>query len=252
MVTGPELTGANYGAGVGGGGLITSSTPLPAGGQFGPLKGGYVPGVSTRTEATEAQLTAQYGAMTDIVRKALAQKLKSAGYKVPVTGRYNATVREAFLGASRDFSSEISMLQANDPQRLNTGKFDLDTYLADLAFTRSGTGTGDEVPKPYIQERQSTKASIRKGATAAAEVLLGRGLSEDQFNEIYKKAIEREKSMPVVTKYAKAKGGGIKATTTGGADTEEFLYQEIAKTDEAKQNKIFGLYDAFKSAIGVK
>jgi hypothetical protein len=252
-MSGLGLTGANYGAGTGGaGGLITSSTPMPAGGQFGPLKGGYKPGVSTRTEASEAQLTAQYGAMPDIVRKATAQKLKSAGYKVPVTGRYNATVREAFLDASRRFSDEINTLIRNDPQRLNTGKFDLDTYLADLAFTRAGTGTGDEVPKPYIQERQSTKASIRKGATAAAQVLLGRGLSEEQFNEIYKKAIEREKAMPVVTKYAKTKSGATKATTTGGADTEEFLYQQIAKTDEAKQNKIFGLYDAFKTAIGVK
>jgi len=243
------LTGANYGAGTGGGGLITSSTP-GTGARI-PTPGGLaVP--STRTEASEAKLIAQYGSMTDILRKALAQQLKSAGYKVPVTGKYNSTVREAFLDASRNLSSEISMLQANDPQRLATTKFDLSSYLKDVAGTRAGIGTGDEIPKPYIQERQSTKASIRKGATAAAEVLLGRGLSEEQLNEIYKKAVEREKSMPVVTKYARAKGGGVKATTTGGADTEEFLYQEIAKTDEAKQNKIFGLYDAFKTAIGVK
>jgi hypothetical protein len=243
------LTGANYGAGTGGGGLITSSTP-GTGARI-PTPGGLaVP--STRTEASEAKLIAQYGSMTDILRKALAQQLKSAGYKVPVTGKYNSTVREAFLDASRNLSSEISMLQANDPQRLATTKFDLSSYLKDVAGTRAGMGTGDEIPKPYIQERQSTKASIRKGATAAAEVLLGRGLSEEQLNEIYKKAVEREKSMPVVTKYARAKGGGVKATTTGGADTEEFLYQEIAKTDEAKQNKIFGLYDAFKTAIGVK
>jgi hypothetical protein len=247
-MSGLGLTGANYGAGTGGGGLITSSTPGT--GYKVPTPTGFsVP--STRTEATEANLIANYGAMTDILRKALAQQLKSAGYKVPVTGKYNPTVREAFLDASRNFSSEISMLQANDPARLNTAKFDLTTYLADLASTRSGTGTGSKVPEPYVQERISTKASIRKGATAAAQVLLGRGLSEEQLTEIYKKAIAREKSMPVVTKYAKAEGGGIKATTTGGADTEEFLYQQLAKTDEAKQNKVFGLYDAFKSAIGV-
>jgi len=249
-MSGLGLTGANYGAGTGStGGLITSSTPgsgpqIPGAGGFG------VP--STRTEATEAKLISQYGALKEIERKALAQKLKSAGYKVPVTGRYNATVREAFLDASRNFSAELRTLLNNDPQRLNTGKFDLSSYLEDLAFTRAGMRTGDEVPKPYIQERQSTKAAIRKGATAAAEVLLGRGLSEEQFNEIYKKAVEREKAMPVVTKYSKTKSGATKATTTGGADTEEFLYQEIAKTDEAKQNKIFGLYDAFKTAIGVK
>jgi hypothetical protein len=248
-MSGLGLTGANYGAGTGGGGLITSSTP-GTGAKIPAPSGFIVP--STRTEATEAKLIANYGAMTEILRKSLAQQLKSAGYKVPITGKYNTSVREAFLDASRNFSAEISMLQANDPQRLATAKFDLSSYLKDIAGTRAGMETGSKTPDPYIQERQSTKASIRKGATAAAEVLLGRGLSEEQFNEIYKKAVQREKSMPVVTKYAKAKGGGIKATTTGGADTEEFLYQEIAKTDEAKQNKIFGLYDAFKSAIGVK
>jgi hypothetical protein len=75
-MAGPILTGANYGGGTGGGGLITSSTPgtgpaIPGAAGFG------VP--STRTEATEAKLTANYGAMTEILRKALAQKLKSAG-----------------------------------------------------------------------------------------------------------------------------------------------------------------------------
>jgi hypothetical protein len=243
------LTSPNYVAGTGGGGLITSSTPgsgprIPGVGGFGVQPGG--------TRATEAQLTKNYGAMTDIVRKALAQKLKSAGYKVPVTGRYNAAVREAFLDASRNFSDEMTTLLTNDPQRLNTGKFDLDSYLADLAFTRSGTGTGDGVPKPYTQKRVSTKTEIRKVANEVARDLIGRGLSEEQFDKYYKAATEREKAMPVKTTYKKAKDGGIEATTTGGADTGEFLYQQIAKTDEAKQNKIFGLYDAFKTAIGVK
>jgi hypothetical protein len=190
--------------------------------------------------------------MTEILRKSLAQQLKSAGYKVPVTGKYNATVREAFLDASRNFSSEISLLQANDPQRLATGKFDLTSYLKDIADTRAGMGTGDEVPKPYTQKRVSTKTEIRKVANEVAQDLIGRGLSEEQFEKYYKAATEREKAMPVKTTYKKAKGGGIEATTTGGADTGEFLYQQIAKTDEAKQNKIFGLYDAFKTAIGVK
>ena len=248
-MSGLGLTGANYGAGTGGGGLITSSTPgtgpaIPGAGGFG------VPG--TDTKATEAKLIANYGAMTEIFRKSLAQQLKSAGYKVPVTGKYNATVREAFLDASRNFSSEISMLQANDPQRLNTQKFDLSTYLKDLAGTRAGMATVDKIPEPYTQKRISTKTEIRKVANEIARDLVGRGLSEEQFEKYYKAATEREKAMPVKTTYKKAKGGGVEATTTGGADTGEFLFQQIAKTDEAKQNKIFSLYDAFKTAIGVK
>lgn len=243
------LTGANYGGGTGGGGLITSSTPgtgpaIPGAGGFG------VP--STRTEATEAKLIANYGAMTDILRKSLAQQLKSAGYKVPITGKYNSTVREAFLDASRNFSSEISMLQANDPQRLSTGKFDLSTYLKDLAGTRAGMETGSKTPEPYVQKRISTKTQIRDVANEIARDLIGRGLSEEQFNKYYKLATEREKTMPTKTTYKKLKGGGTEATTTGGPDTKEFLYQQIAGTDEAKQNKIFSFYDAFKTAIGVK
>jgi hypothetical protein len=248
-MAGEQLTGANYGAGTAGGGLITSSTP-GTGAKIPAPSGFIVP--STRTEATEAKLIAQYGAMTEILRKALAQQLKSAGYKVPVTGKYNTNVREAFLDASRNLSSEISTLQANDPQRLATAKYDLTSYLKDIAGTRAGMATGDKVPEPYIQKRVSTKTEIRKVANEVARDLIGRGLSEEQFEKYYKAAIEREKAMPVKTTYKKAKGGGVEATTTGGADTGEFLFQQIAKTDEAKQNKIFGLYDAFKSAIGVQ
>ena len=248
-MSGLGLTGANYGAGTGGGGLITSSTP-GTGAKIPAPSGFIVP--STRTEATEAKLIANYGAMTEILRKSLAQQLKSAGYKVPITGKYNTSVREAFLDASRNFSAEISMLQANDPQRLATTKFDLTSYLKDIAGTRAGMETGSKTPEPYIQKRVSTKTEIRKVVNEVARDLLGRGISEEQFERYYKAATEREKAMPVKTTYKKAKGGGIEATTTGGPDTGDFLYQQIAKTDEAKQNKIFGLYDAFKSAIGVQ
>jgi hypothetical protein len=247
-MSGLGLTGANYGAGTGGGGLITSSTP-GTGAKIPAPSGFIVP--STRTEATEAKLIANYGAMTEILRKSLAQQLKSAGYKVPITGKYNTSVREAFLDASRNFSAEISMLQANDPQRLATTKFDLTSYLKDIAGTRAGMETGSKTPEPYIQKRVSTKTEIRKVVNEVARDLLGRGISEEQFERYYKAATEREKAMPVKTTYKKAKGGGIEATTTGGPDTGDFLYQQIAKTDEAKQNKIFSFYDAFKSAIGV-
>jgi hypothetical protein len=39
--------------------------------------------------------------------------------------------------------------------------------------------------------------------------------------------------------------------TTGGLDEGQFLIQEIAGTDEAKANKVFNYYNAFKNALGV-
>jgi hypothetical protein len=59
----------------------------------------------------------------------------------------------------------------------------------------------------------------------------------------------RQKAKPQVTTYS---GGSTNAITqTGGPDVEEFLFQKIAGTDEAKSRKVFGFYDIFKQALGV-
>ena len=245
-MAGQDLTGANYGAGIGGGGLITSSTPgtgpaVPGAGGFG------VP--SSRTEATEADLIANYGAMSEILRKSLAQQLKSAGYKIPVTGKYNATVREAFLDASRNFSSEISMLQANDPQRLNTQKFDITSYLKDVADTRAGMGSkGPSIRKDI---RISDETTARTLINAVLQDALGRGATKEEL-EKYTSALQKaQKASPTVTTYSTV-GDVTSATTAGGINEEQFLIQQIAGTDEAKANKVFGYYDAFKNALGVR
>jgi hypothetical protein len=246
-MSGQGLTGANYGAGTGVGGLITSSTPgtgpaVPGMGGFG------VP--SARTEATEADLIANYGSMSEILRKSLAQQLKSAGYKVPVTGNYNTTVREAFLDASRNLSSEISMLQANDPQRLNTQKFDITSYLKDIADTRTGMG-GDGGPKVRKDIRISDASTARTLINAVLQDALGRGATKEEL-EKYTSALQKaQKASPTVTTYSTV-GDVQTSTTTPGLNEEQFLIQQIAGTDEAKANKVFGYYDAFKNALGVR
>jgi len=244
-MSGLGLTGANYGAGTGGGGLITSSTPGT--GPAIPLKSGIgVP--SSRTEATEAKLIANYGAMSNILRKSLSQQLKSAGYKVPVTGNYNATVREAFLDASRNLSSEISMLQANDPQRLNTQKIDLTSYLKDIAYTRTGMdSTGGK--SATVQTKISTPLEGRELINRVFEDILGRGATKAEFDKYFTQVTKRQKAMPITTTYS----GGAKnvVNQTSGPDVEEFLFQKIAGTDEAKSRKVFGFYDIFKQALGV-
>ena len=245
-MAGQDLTGANYGAGIGGGGLITSSTPgtgpaVPGMGGFG------VP--SSRTEATEADLIANYGAMSEILRKSLAQQLKSAGYKIPVTGKYNATVREAFLDASRNFSSEISMLQANDPQRLNTQKFDITSYLKDVADTKAGMGSkGPSIRKDIRIDNETTARTL---INTVLQDALGRGATKEEL-EKYTSALQKaQKASPTVTTYSTA-GDVQTSTTTPGLDAQQFLIQQIAGTDEAKANKVFGYYDAFKNALGVR
>jgi len=57
------------------------------------------------------------------------------------------------------------------------------------------------------------------------------------------------KAMPTTTTYSGGKTNVV--TQTGGPDVEEFLFQRIAGTDEAKSRKVFGFYDIFKQALGV-
>lgn len=185
--------------------------------------------------------------MPESERKIIAQRLKNAGYKVAITGKYSDNLLSAYLNAS---------MKATLQSQFVGQSFTVRQYLEQEAANRiaqgAGTGTGSKTPDPFVQKTISTKTQIRDVANEIARDLIGRGLSEEQFNKYYKLATEREKTMPTKTTYKKLKGGGTEATTTGGPDTKEFLYQQIAGTDEAKQNKIFSFYDAFKTAIGVK
>ena len=78
-------------------GLITSSTPVTTGYPT------YTAGALSEsisfpkgTKATESDIIKNYNNMSEVLRKSLSQKLKAAGYNVPVTGKYSAKVREAF------------------------------------------------------------------------------------------------------------------------------------------------------------
>jgi len=81
-------------------GIITSSTPDPRGARV-PLAGG-IAKQSQFTVSSQKQLIEQYRKMSPAMRRALSQKLKDAGYQTPVTDQYNASVRQAFLDASRN------------------------------------------------------------------------------------------------------------------------------------------------------
>lgn len=224
-------------------GIITSSTP--GSGSRIPFQTGFTT-APERTESTESQLVQQYRAMSPALRKSLAAQLKAAGYRVPVTSKYNSTVRDAMIVAYDDFNAELSYLAKNDPYQLESKTFNLEQYLKEKASSGTG-GTGRE---PYYQRNISTKDEARTLVNEIYRDLLGRGASDQEFQIYYKKIVKRQKDMPTKTTYTE-KGGGTMATTTGGASVGDYLYQEIAGSDEAKARKVFSFYDAFKQALGV-
>jgi len=219
-------------------GYITSSTPITTG--YDAAAGGVQYSVRT-SGATPAQLIQQYRKMTPALRKALAQQLKDAGFKVPVTGRYDTTVRSAFLSASEDLSTEITNLSQNDPQRLAEVGYDLTTFLKDQAQSLGGDGS-KRAEYPTVLSRGDVAElvnSIKQNET-------GYGATEDEIDFYYEKI--RKKSLKQPTVVTRTEGG---QTTERGFNPQQFLVEKISGTDAAKERKVLDAYDAFAQVMGI-
>lgn len=180
--------------------------------------------------------------MPESDRKDIAQRLKNAGYSVAVTGKYSDRLLSAYSTAS-----QRAAIQSQEVGRPFTVRQYLDQETASRIAEGGSSGSG---PSTTIQRKISTPLEGRTVINEIFKDLLGRGPTKAEFDKYYTQMTARQKAKPQVTKYS---GGSTNTITqTGGPDTQDFLYQQIAKTDEAKQNKIFSLYDAFKSTIGVQ
>lgn len=220
-------------------GYITSSTPVTTG--YDAAAGGVQYGVRT-SAATPAQLIQDYRRMTPALRKALAQQLKDAGFKVPVTGRYDTTVRSAFLQASEALSTEIANLSQNDPQRLAEVGYDLTTFLKDQAQSLGGDGKPKRTEYPTVLSRGDVAElvnSIKQNET-------GYGATEDEIDFYYEKL--RKKSLKQPTVVTRTEGG---QRTERGFNPKQFLVEKISGTDAAKERKVLDAYDAFAQVMGI-
>ena len=189
---------------------------------------------------TQKELIRKFLEMSPQERIGIGNRLKAAGYPVgSLTGKATTSLRNSYIKAYDDLNQEIMLGQ----------QLDFNTFLT--REQRAGT-TAKKAPEPYVQKTLPTKLQIRSVANEVARDLIGRGLSEQQLERYYTLALERAKSMPTTTSYKKLPSGATEATTTGGPDIEDFLYQKIAGTDEAKARKVFGFYDIFKQALGVQ
>lgn len=220
-------------------GYITSSTPVSTG--YDPAAGGVQTGVRT-TAATPADLIQQYRKMTPSLRKALAQQLKDAGYKVPVTGKYDTTVRSAFLAASEALSTEITNLSQNDPGRLAQVGYDLTTFLKDQATSIGGAGGRDTMTYPTVLSR----GDVAELLNSVKQDLTGYGATEDEVDFYYEKL--RTKALKQPTLVTQTDG---RQTTQRGFNPQQFLVEKIAGTDAAKERKVLDAYDAFAQVMGI-
>lgn len=222
-------------------GLITSSTPSFTGYPTYSAREQQrnIPIVRT-TKATEAQLSASYNQMSPLLRRALSQQLKDAGYSVPVTGDYSATVREAFLQSNRDLSEEITVLSANDPKRLETIAYDLTTYLKDKATDIArAQDTGPSISKSAsIYTDDQARAFI----TDAFKKYLNVEPIPDEIVKLTKKLQNAQRKNPAVTKY-RTLGGVQEQISTPGLNEAQFILDIIQKDpryNEKQQQQLLG------------
>jgi hypothetical protein len=173
-------------------------------------------------------------------RLSLAQRLKNAGYNVPVTGKYSSKLLEAY--------SNASMATALQNQNIPGKNFTVSQYLDQEAAVRAAGGDGDFGVRKEV--RIADELTAKTLINAVLKDALGRGATKEELKK-YTSALQKaQKAAPTVTTTAKS-GDVTSYSTTGGLDETQFLIQQIAGTDEAKANKVFSYYDAFKNAIGV-
>jgi len=216
-------------------GYITSSTPITTGIPTSrPFDRPQSVVTVQPTTASEADLVRNYNEMSEVLRKSLAQKLKSAGYNVPVTGKYSAKVRQAFIESMGELSDEIRTLQKNDPKRLETTKYDLDTFLNDKVGERQASFADQYKPTRTINVSPATVAAGK--INDAFRRLLGRDATEveiTQFTGLLNKA--EEKNPDVST--PKLVGGSVVYTNTGGLDRDTFLEGLVKKVKSPETGK---------------
>lgn len=237
--------GANYQQGAGSG-LITAVTPTQ--GARIPFPSGLARIPETKTQS-ESGLTQAYRNMSASMRQALAQQLKDAGYKNPVTGKFSIKVRDAFLQANRDLNDEIKSRFQNDPSYFDNNSYDLSTFLKEMG----NAGAGDKDPSVVRRRTELRPETIDNVIIAAFQDLVGRGPSQEELDKYRTKAVKKSERPSAMgeTVYRNLPGGVQEQITREAFDPKQFLYSQIAKTDEAKANKIFSFYDAFKKALGV-
>ena len=198
--------------------------------------GGYKEGLTTTANADAALL---YN-LSEPDRKIIAQRLKNAGYKVAVSGKYSDKLLAAYSSASQKAALQSQLV----------GKaFTVGQYLDQEAAAKIAEGGSG--PSVRRETRISDSTTAKALIDAIFQDTLGRKASGKEILKYTKNLQAAQKAAPTVTTYSTS-GKTTSATTTGGIDEEKYLIDQIAGTDEAKTNQVLGYYKTFMNALGGK
>jgi hypothetical protein len=207
--------------------------------------------------ADQNKLLADFEGFSADYRKALAQKLKSAGYyRGDVTGKPTLKLQEAYFNAYADLNAytrqRFTALPGEAQQ--TTPVDDLDSFLSKQTTGdgAGGGGGGSKITK-IQQQRNLSPDSIEATIDKVFRDLTGSGASKAQIDK-YTKNIQKQMANPknlAQTEY-KDMGGGVQRqiVTQAAFDPEAFLIEQVSKGDPAKASSVMGFYEVFNKFIG--
>jgi hypothetical protein len=209
--------------------------------------------VSEPLVADQNKLLQDFEGFTADYRKALSQKLKSAGYyRGDVTGKPTMKLQQAYFDAYSDLNAYTRQkFTALPGAAQQTQQVDnLDTFLSNQ-ITDDGSGS-DKITK-IQQQRKLSPDSIEASIDKVFRDLTGSGATKAQIAK-YTKNIQTQLANPknlAQTEY-KDMGGGVQRqiVTEAAFDPETYLIEEVSKGDPAKASSVMGFYEVFNKFIG--
>jgi hypothetical protein len=204
--------------------------------------------------ADQNKLLQDFEGFTADYRKALSQKLKSAGYyRGDVTGKPTMKLQEAYFDAYADLNRYTREKFTGLPgaAQQTTPVDNLESFLS-KQITDDGSGGTEKITRVQ-QQIKLTPDSIEASIDKVFRDLTGVGASKAQIAK-YTKNIQKQLADPknlAQTEY-KSMGGGLQRqiTTPAAFDPESFLIEEVSKGDPAKASSVMGFYEVFNKFLG--
>ncbi len=204
--------------------------------------------------ADQNKLLQDFEGFTADYRKALSQKLKSAGYyRGDVTGKPTMMLQQAYFDAYSDLNAYTRQKFTGLPgaAQQTTPVDNLESFLS-KQITDDGSGSGEKFTK-FQQQTKVTPDSIEASIDKVFRDLTGVGATKAQIAK-YTKNIQKQLNDPknlAQTEY-KDMGGGVqrRIDTPAAFNPESYLIEEVSKGDPAKASSVMGFYEVFNKFIG--
>ncbi len=183
----------------------------------------YQSGFGTNSLVTLVDENAQIlFSLSDEERTEIAKLLKSAGYRVPITGKYNKTLADEYTKAFYDAQNQGIALGQD---------FTVRDFLAQEAAARAAFESGSGKPSTTVSVRQYTPEQREGLIQANYQKYLNRPATAKEVKSLSSSLKKALAENPGKTTY-ETRNGITYQTTTPGLDPADFILDFVVGTKE--------------------